>query len=285
MLYHEIIHATSATQQFICMKIKEITDALEKWAPLSLQESYDNSGLILGYAEQEVHKALICFDLKPEVIEEAVALGADFIISHHPAIFKGLKRIDPSSLLGKMLKLSLENNIAWYAMHTNLDNVLDGVNKMLADALGLEDRHPLLPVETLLLEDRPGAVTLKETGAGVIGSVAEISGKDLLAKVKIATGVPTVRHSGNIPPAVRRVALCGGAGSFLMDRALTLDADVLITGDVRYHDFFDAAARGLWIVDVGHFESEQFAKQRILQFFTKNFPIFAVTIFNTCYGY
>ncbi|MDR1975039.1 MAG: Nif3-like dinuclear metal center hexameric protein [Bacteroidales bacterium] len=260
------------------LTIGKITSALEMWAPLSLQEHYDNSGLILGSPSQEVRKVLICFDLKPEVIEEAIAVKADLIISHHPAIFKGLKRIDPLSLLGKMLKQSLENNISWYAMHTNLDNVIDGVNKVLADRLGLKDRHPVLPAETIRLEDRPGAVTVEETGAGVVGNVDAIQGVDLLSLLKEATGVPVVRHSGNCPSVVRRVALCGGAGAFLMDNALQLGVDVLITGDVRYHDFFDAAAKGLWVVDIGHFESEQFAKQTILRFFTKNFPTFAALV-------
>ncbi|MDR2556490.1 MAG: Nif3-like dinuclear metal center hexameric protein [Bacteroidales bacterium] len=260
------------------MIIKDITSALEAWAPLSLQEHYDNSGLILGHAEAPVQKVLICFDLKPEVIEEAIELGADLIISHHPAIFKGIKHLDPSTLIGSMLKKSLAHNISWYAMHTNLDNIMDGVNKMLADSLGLKDRHPIIPAETIRQER--GTVTIEETGAGVVGLCENVySGEALLKALKEFTGVPVIRHSGNIPSGgVSRIALCGGAGVFLSDRALSLGADVLITGDVRYHDFFDAAAEGLWVVDIGHFESEQFAKQTLLKFFTKNFPTFAALV-------
>lgn len=260
------------------MIIKDITSALEAWAPLSLQEHYDNSGLILGNANTHVKKVLICFDLKPEVIEEAITLGADLIISHHPAIFKGLKHLDPSTLIGSMLKKSLAHNISWYAMHTNLDNIMDGVNKMLSDLLGLKDRHPVMPAETIR-QDR-GTVIIEETGVGIVGISEKIyGGEELLKVLKNVTGVPVIRHSGNIPlDGVRRIALCGGAGVFLVDKALALGADVLITGDVRYHDFFDAAAKGLWVVDVGHFESEQFAKQTLLRFFTKKFPTFAALV-------
>jgi dinuclear metal center YbgI/SA1388 family protein len=260
------------------MTIKEITSVLEAWAPLSLQEHYDNSGLILGSTDAVVQKVLICFDLKPEVIDEAITLGANLIISHHPAIFKGLKHLNPSTLLGSMLKKSLAHDIGWYAMHTNFDNIMDGVNKTLADVLQLKDRHPVMPAETIRQER--GVVTIEETGVGIVGECKNTySGEALLLVLKDVTGVPVIRHSGNIPSAgVRRIALCGGAGAFLVDKALALGADVLITGDVRYHDFFDAAAKGLWVIDVGHFESEQFAKQTLLRFFTKNFPTFAALV-------
>jgi putative NIF3 family GTP cyclohydrolase 1 type 2 len=177
-----------------------------------------------------------------------------------------------------MLKKSLTHNISWYAMHTNLDNIMDGVNKALADALGLRDRHPVMPSETIRQEQN--AVTIEEAGAGIVGTCENIySGEALLKQLKEIAGAPVIRHSGNMPAnGIRRIALCGGAGAFLEDRALELGADVLITGDVRYHDFFDAAAKGLWIVDMGHFESEQFSKQAILRFFTKNFPTFAALV-------
>ena len=260
------------------MIIRDIISTLEAWAPLSLQEHYDNSGLILGNAAAPVQKVLICFDLKPEVVEEAITLGADLIISHHPPIFRGLRHIDPSTLLGSMLKKSLAHNINWYAMHTNLDNIMDGVNKMLADTLKLKNRHPIIPTETIRQEQ--SAVIIEETGAGIFGLCENsYSGEALMKLLKDTTRVPIIRHSGNIPSDnIQRVALCGGAGAFLADKALSLGADVLITGDVRYHDFFGAAAKGLWIVDIGHFESEQFAKQTLLRFFTKNFPTFAALV-------
>jgi putative NIF3 family GTP cyclohydrolase 1 type 2 len=177
-----------------------------------------------------------------------------------------------------MIKTSLTHNICWYAMHTNFDNIMDGVNKMLADSLGLKNRHPVIPTETIRQEQN--AVTIEETGAGIIGICETVySGDALLKMLKNITGTPVIRHSGNAPAnGIRRIALCGGAGAFLADKALLLGADVLITGDVRYHDFFDAAAKGLWLVDIGHFESEQFAKQTLLRFFTKNFPTFAALV-------
>lgn len=128
------------------VSVGDITRKLQEWAPLTWQESYDNAGLILGNANQKVERALICFDITPEVVEEAIEKGCQLILSHHPPVFKGIKRIDTGSAFGKMLRDSMVHNICWYSMHTNLDNTLDGVNSYLAEKLQLQDIRPLVPM-------------------------------------------------------------------------------------------------------------------------------------------
>lgn len=249
------------------MQLEELLQSLEEWAPLSRQESYDNAGLILGHREREVKQALICFDITPEVVEEAVETGADLIISHHPAIFRGIKRIDPSSRMGRMLSLSLQHGIAWYAMHTNLDNTPTGVNHCLAQKLGLTQTRPLVPTDLS-----------SGVGAGVIGVLPQaMQEKPLLDLLKALTGVCCIRHSGFADRHIQTVALCGGSGGEFFGAAQAQKADVYITGDVKYHDFADAE-KGTWLVDIGHYESEQFVKEAIFAHITKNFPKFAAHI-------
>lgn len=131
------------------LPLKTLLASLEQWAPFAWQESYDNAGLILGDPNQQVRKALVCFDVTPEVVDEAVRIGADLILSHHPAIFKGIKRINPASRLGYMIKQSLCHDIAWCALHTNLDNTLSGVNSWICEHLGLQEVQPLVPLQNL----------------------------------------------------------------------------------------------------------------------------------------
>lgn len=129
--------------------LRTLLACIEQWAPFSWQESYDNAGLILGDPDRNVTEALVCFDVTPEVVDEAVRIGADLIVSHHPAIFKGIKRINPASRLGYMIKQSLCHDIAWCALHTNLDNTLNGVNSYLCEQLGLKDVQPLAPLQDI----------------------------------------------------------------------------------------------------------------------------------------
>lgn len=249
------------------LQLDELLRSLEEWAPLSLQESYDNAGLVLGNRRGEVRQALICFDVTPQVVEEAVEKGADLIISHHPPIFKGIKRIDSNSRMGRMLALSLQHGISWYAMHTNLDNTPTGVNSYLAQKLGLLDARALVPT------DAQGLL-----GAGVIGSLPEpMQEKQLLDTLKTLTGVRCIRHSGFAGRTIRKLALCGGSGAGFLAEAEAKHADVYITGDVKYHDFADAE-NTTWLVDIGHYESEHFVKELILKYVTEKFPKFAAHI-------
>lgn len=249
------------------LPLEELLRALEDWAPLNRQESYDNAGLILGSRNREVSGALVCFDITPEVVEEAVRTGADLIISHHPAIFRGIKRIDFESRMGKMLRISLQNGIAWYAMHTNLDNTPDGVNSYLAEKFGLRERRALVPCG-----NDP------QVGAGVIGLLpAGMQERQLLDSLKVWTGVHCIRHSGFAEREIKTLALCGGSGGEFFGAAQAQGADVYITGDVKYHDFVDAE-QGTWLVDIGHYESEFFVKEIIFRYLVRKFPQFAVKV-------
>lgn len=249
------------------LPLGELLRALEEWAPLSRQESYDNAGLILGSRTCLVSRALVCFDITPEVVEEAVRTGSDLIISHHPAIFRGLKRIDFESRMGKMLRLSLQHGIAWYAMHTNLDNTPSGVNSYLAEKLNLQERRALVPCGNDPL-----------VGAGVIGLLpVPMQERQLLDSLKEWTGVYCIRHSGFADREIKTLALCGGSGGEFFGAAQTQGADVYITGDVRYHDFVDAE-KSTWLVDIGHYESEFFVKELIAAYIGRRFPDFAVRV-------
>ncbi|MCM1169961.1 MAG: Nif3-like dinuclear metal center hexameric protein [Bacteroides sp.] len=249
------------------IQLDTLLRGLEEWAPLSRQESYDNAGLVLGNRNMEVRGALICFDVTPSVVEEAVEKGADLIISHHPPIFRGIKKIDPSSHMGRMLQLSLQHGIAWYAMHTNLDNTPTGVNSYLAGKLQLQAARPLVPM------DAEG-----KTGAGVIGTLpAPMNERELLDTLKALTGVYCIRHSGFAGREIKTLALCGGSGGGFFGAAQAQGADAYVTGDVKYHDFADAEER-TWLVDIGHYESEQFVKQLVFNYITEKFPKFAAHI-------
>lgn len=249
------------------LHLGELLQSLEEWAPLNRQESYDNAGLVLGSRNRDVNRALICLDVTPEVVEEAVEKGADLIISHHPPIFRGIKRIDSSSRMGRMLKLSLQHDIAWYAMHTNLDNTFNGVNSYLSEKLALSGTRALVPMDEQGLN-----------GTGIIGRLPDLmQEKELLDTLKALTGVRCIRHSGFTGRVIETVALCGGSGAEFFGAAQAQAADVYITGDVRYHDFADAEST-TWLVDIGHYESEQFVKELILKYVTEKFPKFAAHI-------
>lgn len=249
------------------MQLETLLQCLEEWAPLNRQESYDNAGLILGSRKRPVSKAIICFDITPEVVEEAAEKGAELIISHHPAIFRGIKRIDFDSRMGKMLKLSLQNGIAWYAMHTNLDNTPSGVNSYLAEKLNLQGTRALVA---------EGSDPL--VGAGVIGKLPEpLQEKSLLDMLKQWTGTHCIRHSGFTGREIKTLALCGGSGGEFFGAAQAQGADVYITGDVKYHDFADAE-KSTWLVDIGHYESEFFVQELILHYIRKKFPHFEVSV-------
>ncbi len=249
------------------MRIKEITEYLESIAPLHLQESYDNAGLITGDSEAEVEGILVCLDSTPEVVDEAVEKGCNLIIAHHPIIFSGLKQLTGADYIQETVIKAIRQNVAIYAIHTNLDNVLSrGVNGRIAQRLGLQDIRPLAP---LAQNDNP------DLGAGVIGELnSRMSESDFLAYLKKNMQVEVVRHTALLGSGVKRVAVCGGSGSFLLGRAIADKADVFVTGDFKYHQFFDANGK-IVIADIGHFESEQFTVDLICDLITEKFPNFA----------
>ena len=356
------------------MKIHEITSYLEEFAPLALQESYDNAGLLIGSQDLEVKKALITLDVTKDVVEEAVSQKCDLIVAHHPLIFKGLKKIDYQSDTGKMIARLIRENIAVYAAHTNLDNVLGGVNGILSEKLGLTNVHILAPKTNTLLKlvvfcpvahaenvqqamfdagagnignydscsfNSTGYGTFKASdkanpyvgeagslhkeeevrietvapeyllnkiissmlamhpyeevaydifplaneqqnvGTGIIGELQhESDGTKFLKFVKQQLNAAYIRHTEIIDKPVKKVAVCGGSCSFLIHQAYRAGADIFITADVKYHEFFDYKGK-MTIVDAGHYETEQFAKELLYAKLKGKFPNFALQISNT----
>jgi len=353
------------------MKLSLLTDYLESLAPLAYQEDYDNSGLIVGKADQEVYQALISLDCTEAVVDEAIASNCQVIISHHPIVFHGLKKFNGKTYVERVVEKAIKNNIALYAIHTNLDNVLTGVNSRICETLGLTNTRILAPKHHLLkklVTYVPAAQAeqvrnaLFNAGAGNIGNYSEASfnaeGTGTFKANEDANpyvGEPGIRHTENevrievIYPAtleskilmalvlahpyeevaydlysltnpnqqvgsgmigeleipvneeyflsivkdkmrahvirhttltgkhIRKVAVCGGAGGFLLKQAIAAGADIFITADYKYHEFFDAEGKIL-IADIGHYESEQFTQQFLYEIIRKKFATFAVRL-------
>jgi dinuclear metal center YbgI/SA1388 family protein len=208
------------------MKIKEILSVLESVAPPHLQESYDNAGLIVGDPEAETTGVLFCLDSTEAVVEEALALGCNLVVAHHPVVFRGLKRFNGSNYVERTVMQAIRKNVALYAIHTNLDNVYrQGVNAKIAEKLGLKDTRILLP--------KAGQT---EIGAGMLGILSEeMPETDFLQHVKTSLRAACVRHTALREKPVRTVAVCGGSGSFLLSEALRAGADAFVTADFKYH--------------------------------------------------
>lgn len=248
------------------MKVSDITDFLERIAPLHLQESYDNAGLIVGDREMKIESCLVALDATPEVIEEAIAGGHGLVVVHHPIIFRGLKQINGKNYVERAIITAIKHDIAIYASHTNLDNVLsNGVNERIAQRLGLSEIEILAPKD----ERSP------EIGAGVLGYLSNtMNEEDFMKFLKDRMKLGVIRHTPLLQKEVKKVAVCGGSGSFLLEKAKAQKADVYITGDFKYHEFFDADGK-LVIMDIGHFESEQFTIDLLSELITQNFTNFA----------
>ena len=236
------------------MKIRDIAQVIEEFAPLSLQAEYDNSGLIVGRMDDEVHAALLAVDVTEEVIDEAIENGCDIIITHHPIIFSPLKHLNSANYVERCVECAIRHNIALYACHTNLDSVQGGTNWQVGSMLGLESMR--------VLEPRKGDDSV---GYGVVGELpTKECAIDFLRRVKREFNVGAIRHS-DIPSddmMISRVAICTGAGRSNINDALAAHADVYITADLRYNDFMCGENRMI-LADIGHFESE-FCAIRIL---------------------
>ena len=266
------------------LRIHEIVSAFEAVAPLALQESYDNSGLIVGEMGTQVSKALLCLDSTEAVVDEAIAKGCDLIIAHHPIVFGGLKRFTGSDYVQRAVIKAIRNNIAIYACHTNLDNVLrGGVNERIAQQLGFAVERVLRPVAADFgslagvgrLDDSD---VFRTAGAGVLCKLQKpMNVLDFLQHVKAKMGVEVVKYTKCDVEMVSKVAICGGAGSFLIGDALRAGADAFITSDVKYHEFFDAEGKML-LCDIGHYESEKYTIDLFSNILSAKFPKFA-TIF------
>ncbi len=248
------------------MKIKKITGVIEAFAPLSAQESYDNSGLIVGDPLAEVESALLCVDITEPVLEEVIHQGIGLVISHHPVVFHPLKRLTGSSYIERVVARAIREGVALYACHTNLDSVPDGMSYRLAGMLGVGGL-------TLLSHSKPDDPRI---GFGVVGELERaVSATDFLAAMKQKLSLKVIRHSDLCRETVQRVALCTGAGASLIQAAKAVEADIYIAADFKYNDFLDADGR-LIVADVGHFESEYCAIDLLYDIITKKIPTFAL---------
>jgi dinuclear metal center YbgI/SA1388 family protein len=356
------------------LKLSTILQHLEELAPPSLQESYDNAGLLTGSPDMDITGAIVCLDSTEAVLDEAIAQGCNLVIAHHPIVFSGLKRLTGRNYIERTIIKAIRHNIAIYAIHTNLDNVREGVNARFAGKLGLQNTRILQPQKgklrklvTFVPHAQAAQVreALFQAGAGNIGNYSECSfnstgegtfkgGKDtqpfagqaeishtepetrietifpnwkeqkvmqalrqshpyeeiaydiytidnqydnigagligeltesmhteiFLDHLKKSMKAPVVRHTALVKPHIKTVAICGGSGSFLLNDAIRQQADIFITGDFKYHQFFDADGK-IIIADIGHFESEQFTIDLLTDYIRQKFTTFAVRFTET----
>ncbi|MCC8072070.1 MAG: Nif3-like dinuclear metal center hexameric protein [Bacteroidales bacterium] len=248
----------------------EIIAAIRAYAPECLQESYDNSGLQVGVVSDMCSGVLLCVDLGPEVVEEAVELGCNLIISHHPLLFKGLKSITGATRQEQTVIAAIRHGITLYSAHTSLDNAMGGVSCEMVERLGL----PCSIIGPL----QPSADS-QGFGSGIVVELASpMTGAELVSHVKSTFGASTARCSHYPSEAqIRRVALCGGAGGSFIADAMRQGALAYITADVRYHDFVDHRDE-LLIIDIGHYESEECTKAIFSRIISEKFPNFAVRL-------
>jgi dinuclear metal center YbgI/SA1388 family protein len=234
--------------------VSDIAGIMEEIAPACLAETWDNCGLQVGASQWSVDKIWVALDPLVEVIEAAGRHGVDLVITHHPLIFKSLKSIDLNSYEGKVIACALRSHTAVFAAHTNLDSTADGINDVLAGRIGLEDTKPLLAAAPCDAGDREPAAPI---GLGRIGMIASpMPVREWARQLKKRLGLAHVKIAGNLDRTVHRVAVCSGSGSSLMDTFLSSDADVYVSGDLRYHDARAVEDSGRAFVDIGHFASE-----------------------------
>ena len=246
------------------MKVRDVIKVIEDFAPLGLQEKWDNSGLCIGSPEAEVSSVLLGLDCTEALVDEAIACGADMIITHHPLIFSGLKKISPEDQVGAAVIKAISNGISVYAAHTSADKVIAGVSGAMAARLGLVE------VE-ILDEDGEG------TGLGVVGNLPEpVSAEEAVALVKDRFSLKAMRTSRPVEGKISRIAMCGGSGGSLIAAAMASGAQLYISGDISYHNFF--TKEGFMIMDIGHYESEIEIVDILFSLLRKNFPTFAVRI-------
>ncbi len=247
------------------MLIREVTDVIERFAPLAWQESYDNAGLIVGRPDDEVHKALLAVDVTDEVMTEAEREGCDMVITHHPIVFHALKRFNSADQVQRCVERAIRSGIALYACHTNLDSAPGGMSWRLAEMLGVGDLRVLQPTP----ED-------EKVGFGVVGELPEpMATVEFMRRMQRVLGVRVVRHSDIASPEVRRVAVCTGAGASMIGDARRAGADIYVTADMKYNDFM-TPDKALTVADIGHFESEYCAIQILFDILSKNLITFAV---------
>lgn len=252
------------------MLVSSVAAALESWAPLPVAESYDNVGLLVGHPNMEVSGILVNLDMTESVVDEAIALGFNMIVAHHPIWFMPRKRLNGEDYVSRTIMRAIKHDIALYACHTNLDNVRTGVNHRICEQLGL--------VNTTFLQAKKSSEAPEQYGSGMIGNLpSSLSKSDFLATVKDAFHCGGIRYADSSHTSIQKVAICGGAGSFLIQEARKQGADAFVTADITYHKFFDNE-QDILLLDIGHYESEQFTSEMIHEFLSEKFRNFAVRL-------
>ena len=257
---------------FKSVKIYQVVDALEHYAPLPLQEGYDNAGLQVGLTEAvEVSGALLCLDVTEDVVDEAIRKGCNLIVSHHPLIFRKLARISDENYVQRTVRKAIKNDIAIVSMHTNMDAAKGGVNFKIAEKLGLRK---------LRFFGGEKEIDGVKGGEGVIGEITDetdalhadgIAADDLVLMLRERFQAECVQCNQLLRRPIRKVALCGGAGSFLLDAAIAAGADAFITGEMHYHEFF-GHEQEIQICVIGHYQSEQFTSEIFRSIITEKCP-------------
>ena len=244
------------------MKIKQVLSALERFAPLPLQESWDNAGLQLGLTEVEVSGALLCLDVNEQIIDEAVAKGCNLIVSHHPLLFRGLKQISGADYVQRSVIKAIKHDIVIVSMHTNMDNALDGVNWKIAERLGLTDCK-------FFAQKTVDGI---EAGSGVVGNLPlQMDARAFIELVKKQFGVQCAQCNELLQRPISKVAICGGAGDFLLSDAIGEGADAFITGEMHYHQYFGYEQQ-IQICVIGHYQSEQYTAEIFRDIIQKDCP-------------
>ena len=248
------------------MLLGEIIAAIEACASLSFQEKWDNSGLQVGKPEMNVDSALLCVDVTEDIVDEAIRKDCHLIISHHPLLFSGVKHLCDRNVQERCLWKAVKHDIAIYSAHTSLDNWSEGVSYRMAQKLSLRQTKVLSALEKYPHE-----------GCGMIGYLPQpVPPLQLLEHIKQVFKAPSLRYTdllGDKP--IGKIALCGGAGGFLLEEAVNQGADLFLSADFKYHDFFRAEKR-IVIADIGHYESEQYAKELLYEIISKKIPTFAL---------
>ena len=257
---------------FKSVKIYQVVDALEHYAPLTLQEGYDNAGLQVGLTEAvEVSGALLCLDVTEAVVDEAIRKGCNLIVSHHPLIFRKLARISDENYVQRTVRKAIKNDITIVSMHTNMDAAKGGVNFKIAEKLGLRN---------LRFFGGEKEIDGVKGGEGVIGEITDetdtlhadgIAADDLVLMLRERFQAECVQCNQLLRRPIRKVALCGGAGSFLLDAAIAAGADAFITGEMHYHEFF-GHEQEIQICIIGHYQSEQFTSEIFRSIITEKCP-------------
>lgn len=239
------------------VKIKQVLSALEQFAPLPLQESWDNAGLQIGLTEAEVSGALLCLDVTEKIVDEAIAKGCNLVVSHHPLLFRGLKQVSDANDVQRTVRKAIKHDICVISMHTNMDNARGGVNFKIAEKLGAVVH---------------GDSIAEEKQSMVLAELPEsMQAQAFISLVKERFGVKCALCNELLKRPVRKVAICGGAGDFMLDEAVAQCADAFITGEMHYHVFF-GHEQEIQICVIGHYESEQFTSEIFQEIIQKECP-------------